>query len=161
MEEPDEFAIKESLHTSARTRVYRATRRSDGKPVVLKTLHGAKVTPELLARFRQEYEINALLNSVAGVIEAHGFDTSGTPTIVMEDIEGGSLSQLSKPLRDLNVFFKIAIAVADALGQIHARQIIHKDINPSNIIYNPDTGNVKIIDFGLSTLLPRDRKSVV
>ncbi len=156
MDEFADFAIKESLHVSPRTRVYRATRRSDGKPVVLKTLHGAKVTPELLARFRQEYEINALLNSVAGVIEAHGFDTSGTPTIVMEDIEGGSLSQLSKPLRDLNVFFKIAIAVADALGQIHARQIIHKDINPSNIIYNPDTGNVKIIDFGLSTLLPRE-----
>ncbi len=69
MDESAEFAIKESLHTSARTRVYRAIRRSDSKPVILKTLHGVKVTPELLARFRQEYEINASLNSVAGVVE--------------------------------------------------------------------------------------------
>ena len=156
MEESAEFAIKETLHTSARTRVYRAARRSDGKPVVLKTLHGARITPELLARFRQEYEINALLNPVAGVSEVHKFDTSGTPTIVMEDIEGDTLSQTAKPIRDLTEFLKIAIAVTDALGQIHARQIIHKDINPSNIIYNPNTGNVKIIDFGLSTLLPRE-----
>ncbi len=156
MDESAEFAIKESLHTSARTRVYRAIRRSDSKPVILKTLHGVKVIPELLARFRQEYEINASLNSVAGVVEVYGFEASGTPTIIMEDVEGDSLNQTAKPPRDLSEFFNIAIAVTDALGQIHARQIIHKDINPSNIIYNPQTGIVKIIDFGLSTILPRE-----
>ncbi|WP_210407198.1 AAA family ATPase, partial [Hydrocoleum sp. CS-953] len=42
------------------------------------------------------------------------------------------------------------------LGQIHAENIIHKDINPANIIYNPKTKQLKIIDFGISTRLTRE-----
>jgi len=43
----------------------------------------------------------------------------------------------------------------NAWGEIHAARIIHKDINPANIIYNPQTDEVKVIDFGISARLPR------
>jgi serine/threonine protein kinase len=42
------------------------------------------------------------------------------------------------------------------LGSIHAANVIHKDINPSNIVFNPETGQLKIIDFGISTQLTRE-----
>jgi predicted ATPase/GAF domain-containing protein len=50
----------------------------------------------------------------------------------------------------------MAANVTAILGEIHAGNIIHKDINPSNIILHPETGQVKIIDFGLSTVLTRE-----
>ncbi len=50
--------------------------------------------------------------------------------------------------------------IADLLGAIHAGNIIHKDINPSNIVYNPTTGQVKIIDFGISTVLSRENPTL-
>lgn len=48
-----------------------------------------------------------------------------------------------------------AIAVCEILGRIHAANIIHKDINPGNIVFNLDTGVVKIIDFGIATQFNR------
>ena len=50
----------------------------------------------------------------------------------------------------------VAIKIAEILGQIHQQHVIHKDVNPSNIILNRATGQVKIIDFGISTALPHE-----
>ena len=53
----------------------------------------------------------------------------------------------------------MAIAITKALGSIHTEQIIHKDINPANILYNPDTKEVKLTDFGISSTLSRENPS--
>jgi predicted ATPase/serine phosphatase RsbU (regulator of sigma subunit) len=53
-------------------------------------------------------------------------------------------------------FLSLAIQIADTLGQIHAANIIHKDINPANIVWNQTTNQLKIIDFGISSRLPRE-----
>src|SRR4029078_4113749 len=60
----------------------------------------------------------------------------------------------------LEEFLLIAIATTEILGQIHRVNIIHKDINPSNIVYNPPTKQLKIIDFGISTQLTRETPSL-
>ncbi len=44
----------------------------------------------------------------------------------------------------------------EILGEIHANNIIHKDINPANILFHPETGEIKIIDFGISTVFSRE-----
>lgn len=51
-------------------------------------------------------------------------------------------------------FFDIAIKITKVLESIHIRNIIHKDIIPSNIVINLETNQLKIIDFGISTILP-------
>lgn len=48
----------------------------------------------------------------------------------------------------------------DILGRIHQQQIMHKDINPTNIVWNPETHQVKIIDFGISTELSREQPEI-
>src|SRR6185436_13768087 len=63
--------------------------------------------------------------------------------------------QLAGRLTPMN-FLELAIRVSEALGQIHGEHIIHKDINPSNIVLNPETGQVKLIDLGISSALPRE-----
>src|SRR5215212_401714 len=157
------FEFREKLHEGTTTLVYRAIRRSDGAPVVLKMLKDAYASSEFLARFKREFEITASLNGSAlaeqgidGVIAAFAFDTvENLPTIVLEDFGGVSLDviRIVWPLSD---FFLLALQVVEALGQVHARHIMHKDINPSNILFNTATGEAKIIDFGLSTILARE-----
>ncbi|MDM8558760.1 protein kinase [Candidatus Parabeggiatoa sp. HSG14] len=54
----------------------------------------------------------------------------------------------------LTEFLSFTISIADSLGNVHALNIIHKDINPSNIVVNPDAKLLKIIDFGIASRLP-------
>lgn len=130
---------------------------------MLKSLRDAYFTPERLARFKREFEITASLNPgtdspIDGVICALSMeDQQNEHYIVTEDFGGSSLDLYEgKGSWNLADFFKLAFQVIDALGEVHQRQIIHKDINPSNIVYNSITGQAKIIDFGLSTRLPRE-----
>ena len=57
-------------------------------------------------------------------------------------------------------FLPFAVQIANILGNIHAANIIHKDINPSNIVVNPETKFLKIIDFGIASRLPRENPTL-
>ena len=50
--------------------------------------------------------------------------------------------------------------IADALAEIHGAKVMHKDINPSNILYNPLTKQLKIIDFGISAPLSLENPDI-
>jgi predicted ATPase/tRNA A-37 threonylcarbamoyl transferase component Bud32 len=126
-------------------------------PVILKVLNDNYPSPERVARFRQEFEIIQRLD-LDGVVKAHGLEMSDhSPVIILEDFGGESLNQYvgNKPLV-LGDFFPLAICLVEALGQIHQHQVMHKDINPANIVFNAETGQVKIIDFGISAVLSRE-----
>jgi len=88
-------------------------------------------------------------------------DYQRTLIIFLEDFGGDSLEQWKhkRPQNfcpmPLSTFLELAIDITDILGKIHAANIIHKDINPGNIVFNPDTGVVKIIDFGIATQFSR------
>lgn len=71
---------------------------------------------------------------------------------------GDSLQRLKLAgMLDLDSFIQLAITITEILGQIHQRHIIHKDVNPANIVLNPSTHQVKIIDFSISTVLSREK----
>ncbi|MCK5525135.1 MAG: AAA family ATPase [Thiomargarita sp.] len=71
----------------------------------------------------------------------------------LEDFGGESLKMWRDEQRvfTLDELLTLAIRATDILGQIHGKNIIHKDINPANLVFNPTTGVLKIIDFGIST----------
>ena len=153
---PD-YDVAEKLYEGTDSLVYRGQRKSDKKPVVLKLLNKTYPTPIELARFNHEYRISASLN-LEGAIRAYGLEKSGNSLVmVLEDFGGESLDRIiaSDPLT-LTDFFPLGIRLADILGQIHQQNIIHKDINPSNIVWNPEADQVKIIDFGIATELSRE-----
>jgi predicted ATPase len=56
-------------------------------------------------------------------------------------------------------FLRLAIGVAAALGKVHQRGLIHKDIKPANILVNTASGGVRLTGFGLTSRLPRERQS--
>jgi two-component system, sporulation sensor kinase A len=151
------YQAVEKLYESSRSLMYRAQRSVDRTSVILKMLRQEYPSPQEIARFQMEYEILRSLN-LAGVINAYRLETfQQSYFIVLEDFGGKSLrSWLSDRTLTLEEFLTLAIQLTSILGEIHQHNIIHKDINPSNIVLNPDTGQVKIVDFGLATVLSRE-----
>ncbi|HEY9602043.1 MAG TPA: serine/threonine-protein kinase PknK, partial [Allocoleopsis sp.] len=151
------YQIVEKLHESAKSLVYRGWRDSDRVSVILKVLKQEYPTPEAIARFKLEYDITRSLN-LEGAIATYGLETyQHRLVMVLEDFGGEALNRLlDRKKLSLEEFLTLAIRVTGILGEIHAANIIHKDINPSNIVLNPMTGQVKIIDFGISSVLSRE-----
>ncbi|MEA5627917.1 AAA family ATPase [Nostoc sp. UHCC 0251] len=157
MLEIPEYKIWAKIHESANSRVYRGIRERDHLPLIFKILKKDYPTPEEITRYKLEYEITRSL-SLEGVIQAYGLQQyQSTFVIILEDFGGESLTKIIAARRfSLTEFLKLAIQIAEALGEIHTANIIHKDINPSNIVLNIETQQLKIIDFGISTARSRE-----
>ncbi len=156
-----EFTDLRRLHEGGQAVVYRATRALDDRAVVLKMLRGPYPTAGQRARFHSEYELTRKLAGL-GVVGVEGWaDADGLPMIVLEDFGAESLARLHPdappPLADA---LAIAVALVEAVQRVHAHRVLHLDLNPSNVIHAPATGEVKLIDFGLSTDLPRQSASL-
>ena len=155
------YSISETLHEGNSSAVLRATSTSGRNHVILKT--SAKGYPGSTEVAILTKEFNTLreleIDGVNKVLELVTFDNK--PVLVMEDIGGITLAEFFRTTTfNLATFLEIAIKVADILGRIHARNIMHKNINPHNIIINKDTGQIRVIDFAISAKLSNERTSV-
>lgn len=155
------YQITAELYSSPQTVIYRAREIDRAKNVILKTLTAEYPTPAEIARLKNEYEILKNLDS-SGVVKPLGLEICDrVPVLILEDFGGASLKEfISLCQLDLATFLKIAIQLAKTLAQLHSHHIIHKDIKPSNIIFNPETGEVKITDFSLASQLSRENPSI-
>ncbi len=147
----------ETLYESARTVVYRAHNPQKGRTEILKVLNDPHPTAQMLMRYRHEYDITRQLHGV-GITEVREMHHRGRRVmLVFADVGGTALAKvLERRHFDLEEFLVIAIAATEALGRVHAQGVIHKDLNPSNIVWNEETGEVEIIDFGIATSQARE-----
>ncbi|WP_437644174.1 AAA family ATPase [Sorangium sp. So ce362] len=155
MPQSPRYLVLEVLHTGADTILYRARRNEDGLPVVLKVLWRDHASPQALGRLRHEHEVASRLD-VPVIVKAHAIEAFGDQVaLVLEDFGGRSLDQLLDGPMPLERFLPLALRLSGALAELHRHHIIHKDIKPQNLLYNPDTGEVKITDLGIARLSPR------
>jgi predicted ATPase/signal transduction histidine kinase/CheY-like chemotaxis protein len=157
---PD-ITILSPICASANSLVYRGIINKNQQPVILKLLKENYPTPAELYRYQQEYEITRRLN-LEETIKAYELRKyENTQVMLLEDFGGESLKILlnDRPFA-LPEFLHLAIQITQALSKVHQNKVIHKDINPSNIVLNPQTGQLKIIDFGLSTILSQEYLSL-
>ncbi|WP_437850537.1 AAA family ATPase [Sorangium sp. So ce363] len=157
------YRVLEVLHQGADTILYRAQREEDGRPVVLKVLRRDHASPRALGRLQHELEVARALASPV-IARAYGIEPfRDQMTLVLEDFGGRSLDRLldgdgpMRPMRPMSIerFFPLALRLAAALAELHRHHVIHKDIKPQNLLYNPDTGEVKITDLGIASLSAR------
>ena len=133
------------------SRVYLASRESDDEPLVVKILRREIVSDrKALARFMEEYAMVERIQSrhVARII-SHG-DAEDHAYLVMEFFEGGDLNKrlAGKPLAPeeaLRLFRELMFA----LGDIHEKGILHRDLKPQNLMFRDD-GSLAIVDFGIA-----------
>ncbi|MCL1472987.1 trifunctional serine/threonine-protein kinase/ATP-binding protein/sensor histidine kinase [Argonema antarcticum] len=160
------YKVSEELYNGSRTVVYRAVREIDQKPVVMKLLKNLYPSFSELVQFRNQYTIAKNLNSPL-IVQTYSLEPyQNSYTLVMEDFGGISLKEYltydqTRYIASLDDFLPIAIALCDALDILYQERIIHKDIKPSNILINPETKQVKLIDFSIASLLPREKQTLV
>ena len=131
--------------------VYRATDTKLHRAVAVKVLPGeVAADADRLARFEREAQVLASLNH-PNVAHIYGVeDSTGTPALVMELVEGPTLAdRIAKGPIPLDEALPIAKQIAEALEAAHEQGIIHRDLKPANIKVRPD-GTVKVLDFGLA-----------
>ena len=157
-----DYQIAGKIYESANSIVYQAILTANNQPVILKILKENYPSPSEIIRYKQEYEITRSLDA-DGVIKAYDLQRyENSLVILLEDFGGQSLKllMLERQLR-LEEFLMIAIKATKGLLAIHSANLIHKDINPSNIVYNPKTGQLKIIDFGIATQLSQENQKFI
>ena len=155
------YQIISKLYESQNSLVYRAQSKAENRSVIIKVLKQDYPTPSELTRYKQEYEITRSLN-VEGTIEVYDLiPYESTLAIVLEDFGAQSLDLFLKT-RELEMpgFLQFAIQISKALAEIHSANIIHKDINPANIVLNPEMEQIKIIDFGISTIFAKENPAI-
>ncbi|TYQ31002.1 ATP-binding sensor histidine kinase [Pseudanabaena sp. UWO310] len=157
------YSLSENLYMGSRTVVYRAIRTSDQLPVVIKLLKNDYPTFNELVQFRNQYNISQNFNSPL-IIQTYSLEPyQNSYALVMEDFGGISLREYAVKGRNrlsLKEFLEIAIALCNGLDILYRDRVIHKDIKPSNILINPETNQVKLIDFSIASLLPRETQEI-
>jgi serine/threonine-protein kinase len=131
--------------------VYRARDSRLNRDVAIKVLPSdLAADPDRLARFEREAQVLGSLNH-PNIAHIYGVDdSSGTPALVMELVEGPTLAdRIAKGPIPLDDALPIAKQIAEALEAAHEQGIIHRDLKPANIKVRAD-GTVKVLDFGLA-----------
>ena len=153
-----DFRLSELLHDGGLTRVYRAIRLVDGRPVILKILNESLAQAATFSLYQREYEITRALSDIEGVIQVYDLvNIQDSLMIVEEDIGASSLCEILREEKPgLMQALRLSIRIATILAQIHQRQVIHKDINPANILWNRTSDELRIIDFGIASQLNQE-----
>ena len=135
------------IHATASSLVYRT--KKDGKYFIVKrsAIKGEKGRKIL----RREYELSAGA-SHPNIINVYEYrkGAGGEDEIVMEYVEGRTLSEFLEEKPSLKTRKRIFSELLSAVGYLHQRRIIHNDLKPGNIMVSRTGDHVKLIDLGLS-----------
>ncbi len=162
------YQITDQLYAGSRTLVHRAVREVDQQPVVIKRLRNECPSFNELVQFRNQYTIAKNLDS-PGIVKPCSLEPCGSGyALVMNDFGGVSLSTYVReqtnnsnsrglPLAD---FLAIALQLCDILHELYQQRVIHKDIKPDNILIHSATKQIKLIDFSIASLLPKETPEI-
>lgn len=148
------YNLIEVLYDGTTTCVYRALREPEQTSVIIKTLKAEYPTRQQLTQLRHEYQILQSLN-IAGIVKPLALENYHNGlALILTDFAGETLNNFINIQNfDLSQFLNLAIQLATILADLHQNNIIHKDIKPQNILINPQTNQVEIIDFSISSYL--------
>ena len=157
-----DYKLKKNLYQGTRTEVYRGMRASDRRPVIVKVLRNPHPSFNELVQFRNQYVITSHLEH-SHIVHPLTLERCGNGyALVMPDEGAIALPDYwQQSDRSLAEFLSIAIQLADALHYLSGQRIIHKDIKPANILIHPKTRQAKLIDFSISSLLPKEQQQLI
>lgn len=151
------YKTKDIIHNGKNSLIYRAIQNSDHKNVIIKVLKSDPPSPQQIARFLHEFEISKQLYAEipSYIVQPLGLiKQQNTYALVFEDFGATSLSKLlAQGAFGITSFLDLALRMSEILKAIHSLHVVIKDVNPSNILWNPETNVLKFGDFGIATTL--------
>lgn len=146
------YNLSDKLGESPRAIVYKAFhKKNPGRPVILKILKAASLSENQKARFRQKIEHLKVLHDKRVILPFAFEDKGEVKFIAHEYFKGATLDEWAGTRRrnriNLADFFTLSCALADIIGHVHHAGIIHGGIKPHNILIQPGTLDVRLIDF--------------
>jgi serine/threonine protein kinase len=132
--------------------VYRAIQVAFNRPVAIKVLHAGTPSADLQKRFAHECRAVGSLHSHPNILSVYstGLTKDGSPYLAMELLTGGSLSERIPLAPD--AVAALGVRLANALHLAHKSGVIHRDVKPSNVLFNAADEPV-LVDFGISSLI--------
>jgi PAS domain S-box-containing protein len=116
-------------------------------------------TPGSLNRLTHEYGLKDDLDGAWAVRPLELVRERGRTMLVLEDTGGEPLNRLIGAPMEVGRFLRLAVAISAALGGLHERGLVHKDIKPTHILVNSATGQVWLMGFGIASRLPREHQA--
>ena len=153
--------VLETLREGAEFTHYRG--RQHGRPVLVVALTAEQPSPQSLRRLEHEYSLEAELDLAWASRPLALTRHDGRTMLVLEDPGGVPLDRIldrcqGQPM-ELGRFLRIAGGLTAALGQVHRRGLIHKDIKPANILVDVESGQAWLTGLGIASRLPRERQA--
>ena len=158
--------VLEPIRDSAEFTLYRARQRDNPSPLLAVAPTADQPSPLSLRRLEHEYSLAAEIESTWAAKPIALTRHEGRTILVIEDPGGEPLDRVldrdkQQPV-DVARFLGLAINLATALGHVHQRGLIHKDIKPENVLValepSGDTGHVWLTGFGIASRLPREQQ---
>lgn len=146
-----EYRLVEKLGEGGMGEVYQGVHSKIGRVVAVKILSQAVHGQEFVERFLNEARIQGGLQH-NNIVTLYDFlEYNGQPCIIMEYIEGQTLTDCVRawgglPLADAIRYFQ---SIVEAIDYVHSRGIVHRDIKSNNVKITP-SGQVKLLDFGIA-----------
>src|SRR5258707_11761107 len=130
-----------------------------GPSLLLLAPVSTRPTTETLKKIEHEYSFHDDLDTTCAARPLALSQYNDQRVLVLEDPGGEPLHNRMQGPMEMNEFLRFAIGLASALGQVHRRQLIHKDLKPQNVLIDSATGQVWLTGFGIASRLPRERQS--
>lgn len=151
------YEVLEKLREGGMGAIYLVRHRLLGQVRVVKVMRpNVAASPDMHGRFLREAQLATRL-SHPSIVTFHDFavDSAETAYMVMEYIEGASLADLLKAAGrlPLSLVVRVGTEALDALGYLHRRRVVHRDLSPDNVMLAVDEdGSVrtKLIDLGIA-----------
>jgi len=139
--------------------LYRAhSKQLEPPSILLLTPSSTRPSPETLEKINHEYSLSSELDNLWALQPLAISSYNDKRVLVLEDPGGMPLNRLVEGPMEIKLFLRLAIQISDAVGQLHRRRFIHKDLKPSNVFVALESGRVWLTGFGIASRLARERQ---
>jgi len=163
--------VLEALRKDEEFILYRGRSQDDTSQVLVRSPVAEYPRPESLKRLEHAYSLKDELDPAWAARPIGLTRHWDRVVLVLEDPGGKPLDQFggfaatpaagptAAHALDLGFRLRVGVNLANALGHLHRRGIVHKDIKPANVLVNSATGQAWLMGFGIASRLPRERRS--